>query len=236
MNYYEINAYILSRRNVFESDKIITLFSYEKGKCHAIAKGVRLSKAKLAGNLEPFNKCKLRLVEGRNLDIIVGAQANNMYDYSRLDTEQLEILYLISEILSRLSAEHQSNNIAFDLFGESIQAIKDGTKVLLIAQYFGLNFLKSIGSQPELVDTKAHTRHYLAYDSGKITHQKPNSHYGLISESTIKLWRLILANNLTYLNKITNLEDSLEEGYKLMLHYYEYHFDFMPKSLKVFKD
>lgn len=236
MKYYEINAYILSRRNVFEADKIITLFSYEKGKSQGIAKGVRLSKAKLAGNLEPFNKCKIRLVEGRNLDIIVGAQAHSMQDYSKLDTEQLEILYLMSEILNRLSAEHQPNTIAFELYEESTQAILGDIDVRLISQYFGLNFLRSIGSQPELVDTKAYTRHYLAYDSGKITHQKPNSHYGLISESTIKLWRLILVNNLAFLNKITNLEESLEEGYKLMLHYYEYHFDFQPKSLKVFKD
>lgn len=236
MSYYEISAYILSRRNVFEADKIITMFSYEKGKCQAIAKGVRLSKAKLAGNLEPFNKCKLRLVAGRNLDIIVGAQVDNMYDYSKLSTDKLQILYFISEILSRLSADHQPNTTAFDLFEESTRALGSDMDAELIAQYFGLNFLRSIGSQPELIDTRSHSRHYLAYDSGKITYQKPNSHYGIISESTIKLWRLIMTNNLAYLQKITNLGESLEEGYRLMLHYYEYHFDFQPKSLKVFQD
>lgn len=236
MKYYEINAYILARRNIFEADKIVTMFSLEKGKCRAIAKGVRLSKAKLAGNLEPFNRCKLRLVAARNLDIIVGAQVDKMYDYSQLNTDKLQTLYLVSEILSRLSAEHQPNTVAFDLFEESRNAIVGGVDVELIAQYFGLNFLQSIGSQPELIDTKSHSRHYLAYDSGKITHQKPNSHYGIISESTIKLWRLIIGNDLAYLQKITNLKESLDEGYRLMLHYYEYHFDFQPKSLKVFQD
>lgn len=236
MKYYELNSYILSRKNVFEADKIITLFSYEIGKSQAIAKGVRLSKAKLAGNLEPFNKCKLRLVKGRNLDIIVGVEPSKMHDYSKLPAERLQVLYLISEILSRLSADHQPNTKAFDLFEESSNALVDSIDPVLIAQYFGLNFLQSIGSQPELIDTKQHSRHYLAYDSGKITTLKPNSHYGIISESTIKLWRLIVAHNITYIQKITNLQQALEEGYKLMLHYYEYHFDFQPKSLKVFQD
>ncbi|MDQ5943437.1 MAG: repair protein RecO [Patescibacteria group bacterium] len=236
MKYYELNSYILARKNVFEADKIITLFSYEMGKSQAIAKGVRLSKAKLAGNLEPFNKCKLRLVKGRNLDIIVGVEPGKMHDYSRLTAERLQVLYLISEILSRLSADHQPNTVAFDLFEESIDALIGSIDPVLIAQYFGLNFLQSIGSQPELIDTKQHSRHYLAYDSGKITMLKPNSHYGIISEPTIKLWRLIVAHNITYIQKITNLQKALEEGYKLMLHYYEYHFDFQPKSLKVFQD
>lgn len=236
MKYYELNSYILSRKNFFEADRIITLFSYEQGKTQAIAKGVRLSKAKLAGKLEPFNKCKLRLVIGRNLDIIVGAEPIKMHDYSKLTPDALRILYLISEIISRLSAEHQTNTAAFDLFEESTKALLDGINPVLTAQYFGLNFLQSIGSQPELIDTKQHSRHYLAYDSGRITTLKPNSHYGIISEATIKLWRLIVAHNIAYLQKVTNIQQALVEGYKLMLHYYEYHFDFQPKSLKVFQD
>ena len=236
MKYYEITAYIVARRNVFEADKIITLFSKEMGKLSAIAKGVRLAKAKLAGNLEPFNECRLRLVKGRNLDIIIGAQADKMYDYSRLNTDQLQILYFISEILNRLSAEHQPNTVAFELFGEATQALYNNANTQLVAQYFGLNFLRSIGSQPELIDTNPHSRHYLAYDSGKIVLDKPNSHYGIISEPTIKLWRLILQNNLEYIQKITNIDDALKEGNRLMLHYYEYHFDFKSKSLKVFQE
>ena len=236
MNYYEINAYILTRRNIFEADRIITLYSKEMGKLSAIAKGVRLAKAKLAGNLEPFNKCKIRLVKGRNLDIIIGSEPAKMHDYSKLSTNQLQVLYLISEILNRLSAEHQSNDVAFELFGESIDALLSNINESLVAQYFGLNFLRSIGSQPELIDTQQHSRHYLGYDSGKITFEKPNSHYGIISESTIKLWRLILSNNLTKLQKVTNIDKQLEQGSKLMLHYYEYHFDFKSKSLKVFQD
>lgn len=236
MKYYEVNALILTRRNIFEADRIITLFSKEFGKMQAIAKGVRLSKAKLAGNLEPFNECKLRLVRGKNLDIIIGAQTDQIYDYTKLSSKSLQMLYFISEILNRLSAIQHPNIEAYELFLESSQGLLEDVDEILVAQYFGLKFLKSIGSQPELIDTRITSRHYLAYDSGKVTFDKPNGHYGLISESTIKLWRLIYANHLKSVQKITNLQKALEEGFKLMLHYYEYHFDFRSKSLKVFQD
>lgn len=236
MKYYELNAYILSRRNVFEADKIVTMFSYEQGKCQGLAKGVRLSKSKLAGSLEPFNNCVVRLVKGRNLDIIIGVKPRHMQDYSKLSSSKLRALYFMSELLSRLSPEHQPNTRAFDLLTECIDSLFYDVNELLTAQYFGLNFLQSIGSHPELSDTQVGSRHYLVYDSGKVMLTKPNSHYGIISESTIKLWRLMLKCNLATLKNIKNIQEPLKEGQKLMLHYYEYHFDFQPKSLKVFQE
>ncbi len=235
MKYTEVTGYIIHHQNLGEADRIITIFSVQEGKQKAIAKGVRKAKAKLSGHLEPFTLCNLRLTRGRNLDIIIGAEAVELIDFSSMSTEALQTAYLIIEIVGKLSAEGEANAVAFTLIKESLNALHNGVDALLVRQYFGLNFLRSIGNQPDLSDTKLGANHYLVYGSGQISRVKPQGHYGIVSVSTIKLWRLILSNKLSSLNKIKNISEAIEEGEKLLMRYYEYHFDVKFKSIKVFQ-
>ena len=50
----KVDALVLRTANYGESDKMITLFSLQKGKISAAAKGVRKAKAKLAFAASPF--------------------------------------------------------------------------------------------------------------------------------------------------------------------------------------
>lgn len=235
MRYREVTGYIIHHQNLGEADRIITIFSIQEGKQKAIAKGVRKAKAKLAGHLEPFTLCNLRLTKGRNLDIIIGAEAIELSDFSKLSSQALQTAYLIIEVLGKLSAEGEPNTIAINLVTESLRALHAGVDALLVRQYFGLNFLSSIGNQPDLTDTKLGNNHYLVYGSGKLSRSRPQGHYGIISIPTIKLWRLILSHQLTSLAKLQNINQAIEEGEKLLMRYYEYHFDIKFKSTKVFQ-
>ena len=52
---------MLRARNLGEADKIYTLFTRERGKIDAVAKGVRRTKSSLGGRLEFMNEVALRL-------------------------------------------------------------------------------------------------------------------------------------------------------------------------------
>lgn len=235
MKYRELNGLIIHHHNLGEADRIITIFSLQEGKIRAVAKGVRRAKAKLAGHLEPFTMCDIRLTKGRNLDIIIGALAKKIYDFSGLGSQSLQTAYLVLEAVGRLSAEAEPNELAYYLIIEVFEALLGGYNPLLVRQYFGLRFLASIGSQPELTDTKLGQHHYLVYGSGQIARTKPQGHYGIISVATIKLWRLILSHQLPDLARLKNIEEALKEGETLLMLYYEYHFDITFKSTKVFQ-
>lgn len=236
MKYYQLTAYILSRKNVGEADRIITLYSQEHGLKRVVAKGVRKGKAKLAGHLEPFTLVSLRLTKGKSLDIVIGAQAEQTVNLSQLSTHTMATLFYMVEIVARLTAEDHANSDVFELLEECISALILNTHTDLIRQYFCLRFLQCIGSQPDLSDTDILSRHYLAYSSGKIVTTRPQEHYGGIDVGTIKLWRILSTHSLDQVMRLTNISDALKQSEMLLHHYYEYHFHFVPKSTKVFQD
>jgi len=56
---------VLRHANWGEADRILTLYTRERGKVRAIAKGVRRIKSRKAGHLEPFTQVTLQLAKGR---------------------------------------------------------------------------------------------------------------------------------------------------------------------------
>ena len=51
-----------------EADRVVVLLSPNRGKLRTVAKGVRKTKSRFGGRLEPFTHVDLVLYEGRNLD------------------------------------------------------------------------------------------------------------------------------------------------------------------------
>src|SRR5215469_6800563 len=70
---YKTNAVVLRGRNLGEADRIFTLFTSERGKLDAVAKGVRRTKSQFAGRLEFLTEAAFTMHGGRSLDVITGA-------------------------------------------------------------------------------------------------------------------------------------------------------------------
>ena len=71
---YKTRGIVLRRRQLSEADRIVTIFTRERGKLDAVAKGVRRMRSHLAGRLELANECDLLMHRGRTLDVIVSAE------------------------------------------------------------------------------------------------------------------------------------------------------------------
>ena len=71
---YQTEAIIIKKIKLGEADRILTLYTPDRGKVEAVAKGVRRPKSKMAGHLELLTYSQIRLARGRNLDTIIGSQ------------------------------------------------------------------------------------------------------------------------------------------------------------------
>ena len=69
-----VSAVILRHSNYGEADRLLWLFTRERGKLRAIAKGVRKMRSRKAGHLEPFTHASLQLAKGRDLWIVTQAE------------------------------------------------------------------------------------------------------------------------------------------------------------------
>ena len=75
----KLNAVTLRAVDYGESDKILTLFSLEKGVVSAVAKGVKKDKAKLKFVAEPFCFSELLISEKQGRRSITGASCHKSY-------------------------------------------------------------------------------------------------------------------------------------------------------------
>lgn len=67
---YRDTAVVLRVGKLGEADRIVTLLTRRFGRVRAVAKGIRRTKSRFGGRLEPFNHVDVQLYEGRSLDTV----------------------------------------------------------------------------------------------------------------------------------------------------------------------
>ena len=71
---YRDTGVVLRVQKLGEADRIVTLLTQRHGKVRAVAKGVRRTRSRWGGRLEPFNHVDVQCYAGRSLDVITQAQ------------------------------------------------------------------------------------------------------------------------------------------------------------------
>ena len=74
MSLYRDRGVVLRTYKLGEADRIVVLITSGHGKVRAVAKGVRRTKSRFGGRLEPLSHVELLLYEGRELDIVTQAE------------------------------------------------------------------------------------------------------------------------------------------------------------------
>jgi DNA repair protein RecO (recombination protein O) len=70
---------VLRTQKLGEADRIITLLTRQNGRVRAVAKGVRRTKSRFGGRLEPFTHVDVLIHPGRSLDVITQAEVIRAY-------------------------------------------------------------------------------------------------------------------------------------------------------------
>ncbi|HLH57707.1 MAG TPA: DNA repair protein RecO, partial [Streptosporangiaceae bacterium] len=79
MKQYRDDGIVLRTHKLGEADRIITVLSRRTGRIRAVGKGVRRTKSRFGGRLEPFTHVDLQFHEGRSLDVITQAETLRPY-------------------------------------------------------------------------------------------------------------------------------------------------------------
>src|SRR5690348_4159775 len=105
---YSTKAVILKRTDLGEADRIVTLMTANKGKMHAIAKGVRRPISKMGGHLDLLCHSQLQVAQGRNLDIITQAQGLENFLHLRVSQWHMTCGFYLAELVDRFLEEQTS--------------------------------------------------------------------------------------------------------------------------------
>jgi DNA repair protein RecO (recombination protein O) len=147
---YQTEAIIIKKIKLGEADRILTLYTPDRGKIEAVAKGVRRPKSKMAGHLELLTYSQIRLAHGRNLDTIIGSQTNDAFMALKEDFWLTSLGLYAAELVNQFTVVHIANPPLFRLLLETLQHLSRAENTELVLRYFELHLLDLVGYRPQL--------------------------------------------------------------------------------------
>ena len=123
METYTVEAIVLDTKNFGDSNKVVTLFSKERGKLEANAYGCRRSRSPLSGAMQMFNHITAEISRGAQVDTIREADILHFYDALTSDLERLAYASLFFEIVNRMTLPHEKSAETFYLLKKSLPVL-----------------------------------------------------------------------------------------------------------------
>jgi len=153
---YKTEAVVLRSLRYAEADRILHLYTADRGRVGAIAKGVRRTKSRFGGRLEPLGHVELLLHQGSGeLHTVTGVELVHSHHASREDPYRLAVGLVGAEAMLRLFTEQEVNERAFgaltrflDLLDEAPSGVRPELDALGLS--FQLKLLWLSGYLPHL--------------------------------------------------------------------------------------
>jgi DNA repair protein RecO (recombination protein O) len=133
-----------------EADKVVVLLSPNHGKVRAVAKGVRKTKSRFGGRLEPFTHVDLLLYEGRNLDTITQVSVVEAFAHLRLDLDRVLAAGTMVEAIDAVAQEGAGSHRLFLLLQRGLRALEAGPLHPDLVAAFLLKLAAAVGVAPAL--------------------------------------------------------------------------------------
>ncbi len=150
---FKTEAVVLRSIRYGEADRVLHLYSADRGRIGAIAKGARRTRSKLGGRLEPLSCVRLILHQGRG-DLCTVSSADTVHAHPALRETRapLERASEACEAVLRLLDSAEPNSAAYNLLRNQLAVLDANPQAATRAQSlaFRLKLLLAAGFAPEL--------------------------------------------------------------------------------------
>ena len=111
---YATEAVVLRSLRLGEADRIVHLYTHERGRIGAVAKGIRKTKSRFGARLEPLSHVSLQLHQASGeLQTVTGVDLVRPHSGVREDPYRLSVGLIGAEAMLRLFTEQERNDRAF---------------------------------------------------------------------------------------------------------------------------
>lgn len=149
----KVEAIVLRSLRYGEADRILHLYTEHRGRVGAIAKGVRRSRSRFGGRLEPFTRVSLVLHEGRS-DLLTVTSADTIAPHRRLreSAASLDAAARACDAVSRLFETADPHPPVYHLLCHELALLDDDPATATRANQlaFRLKLLLAGGFAPHL--------------------------------------------------------------------------------------
>ncbi len=149
---YKVQGIILRKHDHRDADRRFVLYTFQRGKIEAIAKGARKSESKLSGDLELLNHAIFTIGKGRMLDRIATVDIVAAFHGIKDHASRLTTALYCFEIFDQLVKWEERDEHLFLLlidFLETLHTIERRASLHILANLFLLKFFSILGSYEE---------------------------------------------------------------------------------------
>ena len=233
MKQFEAVGYIINRKSLSDSDRILTVFTKEYGKISLVAKGIKKPRAKLQPHLEPLVETGFRYIGSAKLPVLVGAQATKKNNYYGAELNISLSALFVTEVLGLITIEAQPNQTLYALYDDFLYELTHSSKIGLDLVYMLLNMMKASGIEPNILDVSTKDILYFNFDDGTITSQASSGRSLKLSSQIAKLWKACLSYHKETVLRIRVDQVVINRSLALLTDYLQYHYSKKIKSYKV---
>jgi DNA repair protein RecO (recombination protein O) len=136
-------AFILTQRQYRETSLIIDVLTRDYGRVPVLAKGVRKSKSKTAGLLQPFIPLTLSYSGKSELKILTHVEVTDSF----VDLEGIALYcgFYINELISRFLHQYDPHPEVFMYYKNSITSLLDTANIETTLRIFELDLMDTVG-------------------------------------------------------------------------------------------
>lgn len=147
---YTTDAIVLSRFDLGEADRVMTLITPAGGKLKVIAKGIRRPTSRLGGSLEPFAELTVALARGRTFDVVTQVSVGHAWLHLRDDLESTATAWYLAELADRSLEERHAAEPLYALLRRAYELLDAGMAPGRVARWYEMHLLDELGVRPEV--------------------------------------------------------------------------------------
>ena len=195
---YRDEGVVLRTTKLGEADRIVTLATPEHGKVRAVAKGIRKTKSRFSGRLEPLSYVSVMCWRGRELDVVNQVEVIEPFRAIREDLDRVPVALTMLEVIDHVALERQPMAEVFRTLVGALKTLEEGpSPVLLGAFMWRLLSLEGVGPSLERCAGCGARSPLVAFDAGEGGFLCRNCRRGqAVSEETLRLVGQILGGEL----------------------------------------
>jgi DNA repair protein RecO (recombination protein O) len=123
---YKTQAVVLRSFRLGEADRVLHLYTLERGRIGAVAKGIRRTKSRFGARLEPLSHVEVLLHQGSGeLQTVTGVDLIHSHRPAREDSYRLGVGLVGLEAMLRLFSEQEANSRAFNALARFLELLDE---------------------------------------------------------------------------------------------------------------
>ncbi|MCM2677844.1 DNA repair protein RecO [Alkalicoccobacillus plakortidis] len=223
-----VEAIVIRTVDYGETNKIITLYTKERGKIGVMARGAKKPRSQLSAVSQPFIYGSFVIYKGSGLGTLNQGDTISSFRKIREDLTLAAYAMYIAEMVDKLTEENQRYLWLFDWLYLSLEKMASGADPEVITRIFEMKMLDVAGISPQLdqcvccgsTETPvAFSIRFGGFICRSCLHR--DEHAFPCSSQTVRLLRLFYEMNLHRLGNISLKKETKQELKQIIRAYYD---------------